>query len=733
MRTYVQSLAEYYRQSTQFYYLITDLQGKCTYANPLFNQNTGNLSQIRQFNFSEIISGQRFLDKYQQAITHCLSARTPVSVEFPFKNIGNKTSDTKWEFSPIFNEKGLPQAIQAIGFEVINGHAVSDELRYQAAMLENISDIIISCTNEHKVRSWNKMAESFYNIKAADALGKKITELVTVQYLHCSREEAHEKLYKTGSWDGEVVYTAPTGEKKYLLNHLSLVTDHEGERLGIMVIGKDITEWKLAEEKLQQSELFYRNLFADSLDGILLTNESGNINFASPSTEKVLGYDPNELVNRNAFEFVHPDDRELAMKSFFNEVSQAPIVKFIVIRLLRKSGEWVWCMVRGHNLLANPYVGQVAIHFYDDTLRKKSEDALKESEERFRRLISDLKFGVIMRDADGSALLCNKTVLDYTGLTEEEFHNTKISTNSVRFFREDNTEMPYEEHPSVVANMQRRAVKDIVLKAYLIRKDQWAWLLVNAEPVLNQEGELMHVITTFIDITERKELEEKLLREEISKQKIVTKATLEGQEKERKQIGEELHDNIGQQLTTTKLYLEIARATANEATLELISLATKSISDVINEVRNLSRALTPRSLGDLGLVESIKDLCDSIRTTQVFAIRFYHKNLDENGLTENLKLTLFRIIQEQINNILKHADATTILIRLVADAEQLMVSISDNGKGFDPYKVKKGLGINNIINRAEIFNGQVDIKTAAEEGCTLVVTIPLKNTTVKNS
>jgi signal transduction histidine kinase len=135
--------------------------------------------------------------------------------------------------------------------------------------------------------------------------------------------------------------------------------------------------------------------------------------------------------------------------------------------------------------------------------------------------------------------------------------------------------------------------------------------------------------------------------------------------------------------------------------------------------------LTPPSLGELGLVESVQDLCDSIKTTQVFAIRFYHKDFDEIGLSENLKLMLFRIIQEQINNIIKYAEATTILIRLITDTDQLTLVVSDNGKGFDLLKTKRGLGLNNIMNRPELFNGKAEIRTAPGQGCTVIVTIPI--------
>jgi PAS domain S-box-containing protein len=353
----------------------------------------------------------------------------------------------------------------------------------------------------------------------------------------------------------------------------------------------------------------------------------------------------------------------------------------------------------------------------------QTKPVLNESEEHFRQLISNLNFGVTMRDANGKALLCNKEALKFAELSEEEFLKTTLPVNHVILIKEDGSILPVDQHPTMLAIRTKQPVRDIVLGVK--RQQNCSWVLINAEPIVNSDGNLLHVITTFIDITERKRLEQKLIRKEINKQKLITSATIEGQEKERKEIGKELHDNINQILTTTQLYLEIAKGTADENTLEMIQLSSKSVGNAINEIRSLSRALTPPGLGDLGLVESVKDLCDSIKTTQVFDIRFFHKDFNESGLPENLKLMLFRIIQEQINNIIKYAEATSILIRLITDADQLMLVISDNGRGFDPSTVKKGLGLNNIVNRAELFHGKTEIKSSAEQGCTIIVTIPV--------
>ncbi|MEK7226118.1 MAG: histidine kinase, partial [Bacteroidota bacterium] len=168
---------------------------------------------------------------------------------------------------------------------------------------------------------------------------------------------------------------------------------------------------------------------------------------------------------------------------------------------------------------------------------------------------------------------------------------------------------------------------------------------------------------------------EEAARQAAQKQKQLTQATIFGQEKERQEIGKELHDNINQHLNTTRLYLEVAKEKATGETLEMINLSHKSLTAMINEIRVLSQSLVPPTLGDLGLVESVQELCDSLRRAHKFNIDFYYRHFSEEELPGNLRLMLFRIVQEQINNIIRHANANNVQIKLQTDAEYLFLTI----------------------------------------------------------
>lgn len=598
------------------------------------------------------------------------------------------------------------------------------QLIYQSIILENVSDIIITTDLEFNVRMWNRIAEEYYGIKETDAIGKKMSGLIDFVFHGTSIQQALSDLLRDGVWKGEVSFTK-NGQTFHLLESVQYVHDTEGNKIGFLAIGHDITKKKQAEERLKESESFYRSLIANSLDGIILVDSDGRISFASPSIKNVLGFDAEEITGKNSFEFVHPEDIAWAFESFQKEVDENPEIKFITVRLLKKDGNWVWCMVRGHNLLDNPHVNSIVIYFHDDTLRKEAKDALKESEKRFRSLIRDLRIGVFLSDGDGTIIMCNRALALMLSIPEEFIVGKNVyQIMADDMINEQHEFIPLGQRPLNLAIHSRQPVKDAVFGVLHPITQERSWIMVNADPFIDESGQLKHIVCSVMDLTERKKLERKLVIDQVAHQKQLTQATIEGQEKERREIGKELHDNIGQQLTTIKLFLDFAKTTADENTLEMVNMALKGVSDVINEVRAISRSLVPYTLKDLGLVESIQELTESFERTQLLKIKFTHSHFDEEALPENQKLGLFRIVQEQLNNIVKHADAKNVSIQLRARSGETVLEIKDDGNGFDGKKVRRGLGFINIRNRAELFNGKADIQSHPGDGCLLTVAFP---------
>ncbi|RYY24837.1 MAG: PAS domain S-box protein [Chitinophagaceae bacterium] len=246
--------------------------------------------------------------------------------------------------------------------------------------------------------------------------------------------------------------------------------------------------------------------------------------------------------------------------------------------------------------------------------------------------------------------------------------------------------------------------------------------------IYNQEGKVSRMVGSMQDVTEKRQLEKQVLKQELDKQKLVAQAVVDAQEKERAEIGKELHDNVNQILSTAKLYMELARSDEKER-MNLINRSAENIRDAINEIRTISRSLVPPSIGDLGIIASVQDLLEDVRATRKLKAEFYFTRDIEQVITEKQQLMLFRIIQEQVNNVLKHADATILTIELMVDGDLADLTISDNGKGFDQQnnKMKRGVGLKNIASRTQLFNGEVKLITEPGNGCTLHILIPVTN------
>ena len=600
-------------------------------------------------------------------------------------------------------------------------------LRYDELVLQNVSEIVVITDLNFQVQVWNAMAEKTYGIPAAAAIGRHMQDLVQFRFFGTTREEAVRMLQLKKLWKGKVAFTDKKGETFYFFQTIKFITDSAGNEVGIMAFGHDITARELAEEKLVQSEQFYRTLIADSLDLTLLLNENGEITFATPSITRLLGYTETEVLRTNAFQYIHPEDLGWALQSFEREVEENPEIKFIVVRVLKKNGEWVWCMIRGHNLLTNSSINAIAVYIHDDTPRRKASEALKESERRFRKLIKDLQIGVLLQGADGKIEMTNSAMCRLFDVTEEEVLGNKIWELFTDVTHEDGRRFLQSDRPSFKAFQTRTLVKDVVMGVWHPKRRERLWIMINADPILDEAGTVVNVICSFMDITERKKMERKSFAEKIAHQRQLVQATVDGQEQERLEMGKELHDNIGQQLTTIKLFLDLAKTTADEKTAHMLNMALRNMSEVINEVRSISRSLVPPSLKDLGFIDSVNDVIESLRTTQSISVELDYFDFDEDKLPDNKKLTLYRIIQEQLNNIIKHAKASQVYIMLRLTGGNILLQIKDNGIGFEMEKIKRGLGITNIFNRAEIIGGNVLVNTSPGTGCEVNVCLPHGN------
>jgi len=234
------------------------------------------------------------------------------------------------------------------------------------------------------------------------------------------------------------------------------------------------------------------------------------------------------------------------------------------------------------------------------------------------------------------------------------------------------------------------------------------------------------------DITARKSAESQLLRSErnlakqqLKNQREIVAAVLIAQEKERANIGKELHDNLNQILGAAKLYIDLAKTDEEDRDM-LLQKSSVYIVTVIEEIRGISKNLATPRLNIMGLAESIRILVEDIMRINPIHIQFWERGIHPAELGEALQLDIFRIVQEQLTNILKHAKASQAEIHLAKANDTVQLLISDNGEGCDITTDNNGVGILNIMSRADLYQGTVSILSHPGEGYVLKVGFPIK-------
>ena len=224
------------------------------------------------------------------------------------------------------------------------------------------------------------------------------------------------------------------------------------------------------------------------------------------------------------------------------------------------------------------------------------------------------------------------------------------------------------------------------------------------------------------DLTQKNQQLSRLSEERVNYQKKIAQAIINVQEAERKMLGEALHDNITQILATTKLYLGLAleKPGVNE---ELLKKSTNNILEAIRELRNLCKSLTPSSLEDLGLIPSIEDLAHTFMQSKEILVEIKHAEFDEQGVNKDKKTVLYRIIQEQLNNIVRYTNAKSVTISMKSRENNICLSVWNNGRFKDANDASHNIGMENIRNRVELFNGSMNISHSSASGATLQVEV----------
>lgn len=239
---------------------------------------------------------------------------------------------------------------------------------------------------------------------------------------------------------------------------------------------------------------------------------------------------------------------------------------------------------------------------------------------------------------------------------------------------------------------------------------------------------LAGAIILFVVFYQKKMIQEQLKRQqmELDYQQKMMEAALESQENERKRVAADLHDSIGAMLSTIRVGITtLARQMNNPQSLDQ---PKQMLDDTISSVRRISRDLMPSTLEKFGFAQAVKEMCEQFQATALMPI-VCHEHGDIRPMSKNRELILFRVVQELINNALKHSQATEITVNVWGD-DEITLAVEDNGIGFSPEEFKtptasgRGLGLFNIENRVRVLGAKMEFEKNRTKGSKTIVRVP---------
>ncbi len=226
---------------------------------------------------------------------------------------------------------------------------------------------------------------------------------------------------------------------------------------------------------------------------------------------------------------------------------------------------------------------------------------------------------------------------------------------------------------------------------------------------------LLAAIAVAIFLINRSNQKKKETRVKLEQHQVAVNAFVEGEEKEKTRLSRELHDGIGQELLALSMKLR-----QGENTMDAIA----KVDSIGKEIRGLSHQLMPMTLNMLGLVAAMEEICDSLLSSSKIEHRLDVSGVEER-LSPKIEISLYRIFQELVHNIVKHSAATMVQIQLIKSAKHINLIVEDNGIGFQSKEKHLGIGLNNLTSRVNMMNGQLRYESEDGEGTTTIVRVPI--------
>lgn len=634
-----------------------------------------------------------------------------------FEDITRFPTGTLWLgtwVTPFEDENGEVNAVLGVSRDITHHKDTEEELRQQKEkyqlLVENQTDMVVKVDLEGRFLFISPSYCKVFGKTEEELLGKSFMPLVHEDDREATLK-AMEKLYEP-PYTIKVQQRAMTKDGWRWIEWVDTAVLDENENVvEIIGVGRDITDQKIVQDRLRESEERFRDTIERALDGFFRLDVEGKITYLNPALERILGYSASELIGRNYFDEL--DDSKAQTKKIFARVMAGEPLPWYELKLKKKSGREIWVGVSARRVIKDGFVKGLEGFLKDIHTQKRMTDELRASEARYRALFESLPYEVFGISSDGRFREANRLFVKNWGNVLK-----KTLTESIR----------EEKVAEIFSELYEKVMKSgtaIKHEFDFNRGGEIVYYSLIMNPVITEDSRVLGVVGINIDISEQ------VLAIRQSKQ--LSARLVEIQEKERARISREIHDSLGQQLTALQLQLASISASMDQGCPDaavMLRETQKTVKQTISTTQNLCYQLRPSLLDDFGLFVALQDFINEFSEKWGIKIDFEHEDV-QGLLSAEEETVLFRVLQESLTNILKHSRAKKVYISLSTADANVILSVHDNGIGFDMLELKRAgmgerFGILGMRERVEMVGGEFFIESRLGEGTKITAVVPME-------
>jgi len=619
--------------------------------------------------------------------------------------------------------QGNLQYTMTVQVDITERKQILEKLRESQNRLEGIiasaMDAIIAVDQEYRIVVFNTAAEKMFGLPSSDAIGSPINRFIPDRFRTAHTEhirhfgETGMTKRAPGSLEGLSALRANGDEFPIETSISELQT---GNQKLFTVIIRDVTDRHRAEEALRQSEERSRELVRRSPIAMVVTEGSEQrVIMMNDRFTSLLGYTLDDVPDvAHWWTLAYPDE------AYRNSIRAEWDVR--VQEALKQRNETnpmeatVRCKDGSSRYIEfhfSPLRNTNIVSFVDLTERKEAETVLQESEERFRNVADTAPVMIWMAGADKLCTYFNSPWLQFTGRRFEE----ELGNGWTQGVHPDDLQGCRETYANAFDRQQSFQME------YRLRRydGEYRWMLDHGLPRLNSDGSFAGYIGSCIDITDRKLAQEALTE--------MSRKLIEAQEQERTWIARELHDDINQQIALATVNLERLKQDSpalGPAVVQRLDEILDQVSGLGSDIQALSHRLHSSKLEYLGIAAAASSFCRELSDQHGVQIDFHSEGIPKD-VHQEIALCLFRILQESLQNAIKHSGAQRIEAWLSGASNEIELSVRDAGIGFSPEEAirGRGLGLTSMRERLKLVDGKLSIDSQTGLGTIVRATVPL--------